>query len=208
MDPGEKFIQDLIKGAMQTEGFMPGGVVGVQRDVMRREEKLAGMGGGIAGGLGGLLGPGAGTLAAGLGAGLQDGNVRSGVGAGLGSMLGGVGGSALGLIDPRLSMLSPILSGVGGAVGQSLARPKESALKTAFVAGRDAALARYKVAFLGAVAPLLGSVAGPALARAGLGKVAPALASGLGNGMKGMAFDTAASMAGGAMGNKLTGQQQ
>lgn len=126
MDPGEKFILDLIKGAHMTEGFMRGGTMNVQRDIMRREEKLAN---------------------------------------------------------------------------------HASALTGAFEQGRAAALAHFKIAFLGAVAPLLGSVAGPALARGAMGKIAPGLAAGLGNGMKGMAFDTAASMAGGAMGQKMTGPQ-
>lgn len=80
--------------------------------------------------------------------------------------------------------------------------------------GVKAAAARFgiKEAF---IAPLLGSIAGPALARAGVGalargaggpalgslgsKVLPHISGGLGGG----AFDAATSMAGGALGNKL-----
>ena len=42
MDFGEKFIQDLMKGACNTEGFVRGSRVGVERQADRgHEEKLA-----------------------------------------------------------------------------------------------------------------------------------------------------------------------
>jgi hypothetical protein len=79
------------------------------------------------------------------------------------------------------------------------------------------AAARYgiKEAFIG---PLLGSIAGPALARAGvgalargaggsaLGGMADRILPRIGGGMGGMAFDAASSMAGSALGNKLQPQ--
>ncbi len=72
--------------------------------------------------------------------------------------------------------------------------------------------AENKEAFIG---PLLGSIAGPALARSGVGALARGAGGGalgsmagkvlprIGGGMGGMAFDAATSMAGGALGDKL-----
>lgn len=102
-----------------------------------------------------------------------------------------------------------------GNVGheEKLANHKLSALEDRYVRGAGAALGALgiKEAFL----PMLGAVAGPMLARAGMGalgrgaagsalgglagKVAPRIAGGLG----GAAFDQAASMAGGAVGQKM-----
>jgi hypothetical protein len=76
-------------------------------------------------------------------------------------------------------------------------------LASAFEAGLETALRQHKVAFLGAVAPLLGSVAGPAIARAGLGRLAPMAAKALGSGVKGQIFDAAASTLGGMAGQHL-----
>lgn len=91
------------------------------------------------------------------------------------------------------------------------------ALTQRYDAGANAALERLSIkeAFL----PMLGAIAGPALARMGLGrlaagaggkmlggiagKVAPRVAGGLG----GAAFDQAAGMAGGALGQRLQPQQ-
>jgi len=119
-------------------------------------------------------------------------------------------------VDPRqlaaLGLLGGSIGGsaLGGHVGQSVARPdrereKQSALADAYSAGEKAALDRFKVAFLGAVAPLIGSIAGPALARGALGRVAPMAAKAIGSGMKGQLFDAAASTVGGMAGQKLTG---
>ncbi len=80
-------------------------------------------------------------------------------------------------------------------------------LKNAYIAGAEAALERLgvKEAFLGAALPMLGSIAAPAVARAGLQRFAPKMLGALGNGFKGQMFDAAASMAGGALGQKMTG---
>lgn len=83
--------------------------------------------------------------------------------------------------------------------------------------GVKAAAARFgiKEAFIG---PLLGSIAAPALARAGVGALAKGAGghalSGMagkvlpriGGGMGSMAFDAATSMAGGALGDRLQSQ--
>lgn len=93
---------------------------------------------------------------------------------------------------------------------------KVARLNNAFTEGMQTAISAFrKEAFL----PLLGAIAGPALARAGLGrlaagaggkmlqgvagKVAPRVAHGLGSG----AFDMAGSIAGQTAGQKLTPQQ-
>lgn len=209
MDIGEKIIQDIIKGAAGAEGFMRGGSVGVERMQLGREEKLASN----YGGLGGLVGP------VGAAAGAEDGSGwRAAGGSLLGGTLGGAAGFGLGALlnNPAAARFLEGAGGMGGsALGGHLGGAKKEeppqgrlrAIADAFTGGKQAAYARYKVAFLGAIAPLLGSVAGPALARGAMGRVAPTLAKGLAGGARGAMFDTAASLAGGALGNKMTGQQ-
>lgn len=111
-----------------------------------------------------------------------------GIGAALGAVPGGSGGAA-----------------VGGHYGG-----KNPALQQAADQGMKDACARYglKEAFLSAIAPLAGAVAGPALARGALGKIAPKMLGGLGTGMKGQAFDMAASMGGQMLGGRLGGGGQ
>jgi hypothetical protein len=87
----------------------------------------------------------------------------------------------------------------------ALGAAQRSALADAYAGGRTAALERFKVGFLGAVAPLIGSIAGPALARGAMGRVAPMAAKAIGTGLKGNLFDAAASTAGAMAGQKLTG---
>lgn len=82
--------------------------------------------------------------------------------------------------------------------------------------GAKTAAARFGVKE--AILPLLGSIAGPMLARAGVGALAKGAGGSalggmagkvlprIGGGMGGMAFDAATSMAGGALGNKLQPQ--
>ncbi len=179
---------------------------------------LGGMGGGA---LGGAAGRGLSRHIQG-----EDGGEKKG------ALFGGAGG----LIPPAAAAAS-MLSGGGAAV-----RPKQPAsppplpqaalnrmhasspfaagpkLGQSYNDGMKAACSAFgvKEAFL----PMLGAVAGPMLARAGMGalgrgvagktlggiagKVAPRIAGGLG----GAAFDQAASMAGGALGQKMMPQQQ
>lgn len=203
---------DLVKGA-ELNSRANGGP-GVNIDIARgdnaREEKLASVpgviGGGLLGGLGGTLG---GSLA----------------GAGAGALLGRL----TGMSPNEAHELSALLGMGGGAVGGAggmmaggaagkddpsmLQRLKGGALEARYLEGAKQAAAALgiKEAFL----PMLGAIAGPTLARAGLGalgrgvagkalggiagKVAPRIAGGLG----GAAFDQAASMAGGALGQKM-----
>lgn len=95
-------------------------------------------------------------------------------------------------------------------IEEKLASLVGTGLRAPYDRGAQAAYARFglKHAFLGALAPLAGSIAGPALARGALGKIAPAMAKGLGQGFKGQAFDMAASMGGQMLGSKLMGGQQ
>lgn len=79
---------------------------------------------------------------------------------------------------------------------------KEAALGHAWLSGARAAEQRYKVAFLGALAPMVGSVLGPAAARAGLSRLGARVGTGLGGNL----FDAAASTAGGMLGSRLGGQ--
>lgn len=231
----DKFIADLVKGAelnSRANGG-PGVNVLISRDNTGHEEKLANHAA-----LGALMGsiamPGFGApIGAALGA--DEGQRGS---AAIGSVLGGAGGAlaggGLGVLggiltgNPELAkLLGAAGAGIGGVSGMMYGasrgghadtlgekiRGKFSALEDRYVAGADAAARALgvKVAFL----PMLGAIAGPTLARAGLsalgrgvagkalsgiaGKVAPRIAGGLG----GAAFDQAASMAGGALGQKM-----
>lgn len=230
MDIADKIIADLIKGAQETEGFLRGGSVGVEIGKPNgHEEKLAfdlsallqnptvvhGLVGAGLGGVGGAL------------AGGEDHRLSGG-------LRGALAGGALSVVadHPAIQrqliekagpaiMNNPvgvplaIAGGLGiplgaGALAGATAREKKhpeekkAALSTAYETGVQAAQARFKVAFLGAIAPLLGSVAAGPLARAGLGKLAPRIAGSLGQGFKGQLFDAAASTAGGLLGDRLT----
>lgn len=210
----DRFIADLVKGASSNlrENGGPGVNIIVSRENRGREEKLASIGGALGGG---LLGGGAGALGGSL------------AGAGTGALLAkllrldpSVGqelGSALGLGGAAVGGLGGAAAGT--AAGQEDRKPglmdrlKGASLTAHYDAGIKAAADAFgvKEAFL----PMLGAIAGPALARFGLGrlaagaggrmlgglasKVAPRIAGGLG----GMAFDQAAGMAGGALGQHM-----
>lgn len=134
-------------------------------------------------------------------------------------MLGDVAGGGL----AKLLHLNPQM---GNQIGRSVGRATGAAygaqlgndkLGEARDKGARAAATRFdiKEAFIG---PLLGSLAGPALARAGVGALAKGVGGAalgsmagkvlprIGGGMGGLAFDAATSMAGGALGNKLQPQ--
>ena len=181
-------------------------------------------------GLGGLLLPGLGApIGAALGA--DEGQGLSAAGS---TLLGGLGGSAvgsaagggigalLGLLanNPRAgaalgSAIGGGAGGIGGALyGANRGGEAPHKLGQACEAGIHSAAARFgvKEAFIG---PLLGSVAGPMLARAGvgalargvggkaLGGVAGKVLPRIGSGMGGMAFDAATSAAGSALGDRF-----
>jgi len=225
----DKFIADLVKGA--SHHLRENGGVGVNIVVSRenhgREEKLAfdasalmrsPLGGAALGaGVGGLA-----SLVSGDEHPLRDAVIGAGVGGlhgNLSSQLHGIdtvardtaalaqpaAAEALSRMDYNLwPKAQKLIYGHAGKYG---------ALTDHYTAGAEAALGALgiKVAFL----PMLGAIAGPTLARAGLGalgrgvagkalggiagKVAPRIAGGLG----GAAFDQAASMAGGALGQKM-----
>lgn len=204
---------------------------------------LAGGAGGAA--LGGFGGMHAGHALAGLMNKDQDLGALIGMLAGGG--LGGMGGSALGghlgqnvarPDEKKQAMFSttrPSVAANSAITGKAPAKPppipapKNNAHETSpfkappktaqehYDAGVRAALERFGVKE--AIAPLIGAIAGPMLARKGLGMAAGRLGGGaLGRaaggalnmanagGMRGMAFDQAASMAGGALGQKMQGQ--
>ena len=217
----DKIIEDLIKGAQASEGFMRGSRVNVEVQRHGEEQKLANHAG-LGAGLGSLLGhtiplPGGGiaSTAAGAALGAEPGH-RGGAALGAlggdlaGSIAGSVGGGALAeLLHTNPTLLKQILGTAGGAAGATLGANKMSALDDACVAGVKAACERFgvKEAFLGAALPLLGSMAGPALARAGAARFAPGLAKAVSGGIGSHAFDMGASMLGGAMGQRMAGPQ-
>jgi hypothetical protein len=236
----DKFIADLVKGAENTQGFMRGGrvTVEVQREPRGREEKLAADTSTLIGGL-----PFMGPSLAGLNAAAHDGSMGSGLltggGAGLGQLLGTVGGGALGaaaghgvgslagIDEEKARIIGALLGALGGNVGggmlgaaggRALGAPndKRGAFEASYVDGIKAAATafRLKEAFL----QMIGALAGPMLARAGIGAAAKRVGGGmLGNmarkvapkiqgGMGGAAFDMAGSLAGQAAGDRLQGQ--
>lgn len=222
----DKIIEDLVKGAQASKAaFVRGGSVNVeiQRD-RGHETKLANhaaLGGALAGPLGAAIGadPGQRMQAAG-------GSLLGGMGGGLAGGMGGAGlGALIGALLKNPELGASLGSGIGGlggsiagsAYGAHKATEKESSLHGDFAEGVKAACATFgiKEAFL----PLLGAIAGPMLARAGVGalargaggkmlggiagKVAPRIAGGMG----GAAFDMAASSAGQGVGQKMMPQQ-
>lgn len=228
----DRFIEDIVKAAKesfaQSPRRQPGEALHVQ---------ISGSGGhklanhaALGAGVGGLLLPGLGApIGAAIGAdegqGLSaaGGTILGGLGGGaLGSAAGGGIGALLGLLanNPRAgAALGSAIGGGAGGIGGALYganRGGEAPGKLGQVCedGMRTAAARFgvKEAFLG---PLLGSVAGPMLARAGvgalargaggsaLGGIAGKVLPRIGGGMGGMAFDAATSMAGGALGDKL-----
>lgn len=234
----EKFIEDIVKGASTsfagTRGRLPDERLFVQRSGSR-EEKIANHAG-LGALAGGMMLPGVGApIGAALGA--DDGQRAQ---AAIGSVLGGVGGAGLGAVgggglgallgalahNPSLGAqigagAGAGLGGIGGMMyGAQKGGHKESLvdkLSEARIDGVKSAATRFgvKEAFLG---PLLGSIAGPVMARAGVGALARGAGGGalgslagkimphIGGGMGGAAFDAATSMAGSAIGNRLQPQ--
>lgn len=234
----DQFIADIIKAAKesfaQTPRRQPGETLHIQ--ISGSEGHKFANHAGLGALAGGLMLPGIGApVGAAIGA---DGGQRGS--AAIGSVLGGVGGAGLGAaggggLGALLGALAhnPGLgaqigagmgAGVGGVGGMMYGAQKgghkdsiADKLSAARDQGTEAAAARFgiKTAFLG---PLLGSVAGPAMARAGIGALARGAGGSalggmaskvmphIGGGMGGMAFDAASSMAGGALGNKLQPQ--
>lgn len=208
----DKIIEDLIKGAERA-----GAKVELQGS-LGREEKLASNYGGLGGGLGTLLGHAAsrgihGFASApggmmGAAAGADPGmGMRAAGGSLLGGAVGGIAGGGLGTLlgHPELAGLLSLIGETGGSAYGGHVGGKNPALAQAQQEGAKAACARFgiKHAFLGALAPMAGMMAGPALARGALGKIAPRMAAGLGQGLKGGLFDAAGSMGGAALGERL-----
>lgn len=229
----DRFIEDLVKAAKESFARSPKRQPGEELHV-----QISGGGGqklanhaALGAGVGGLLVPGIGApIGAAIGAdpgqGLSaaGGTILGGLGGGAaGSVAGGGLGALLGLLahNPRAGAAigSAIGGGVGG-IGGALYGANRGGERTAGVldeaclAGAKTAAARFGVreAFIG---PLLGSIAGPMMARAGVGALARGVGGKalggmagkvlprIGGGIGGMAFDAATSMAGGALGDKL-----
>ncbi len=234
----DKFIADLVKGAevnSRANGG-PGVNILISRDSNGREEKLAAdfgallrsplggaaLGAGV-GGLAGLvgddghplrdavLGAGIGGLHGSLSRGM--GNVRNDIAHGFQRSEAIAQPAALEALQQMHARPGADYGTIDKAVNAINTPFKGGALKDRYAHGAGAALGALgiKEAFL----PMLGAIAGPMLARAGMGalgrgaagsaigglasKVAPRIAGGIG----GAAFDQAASMAGGALGQKV-----
>lgn len=237
----DRFIEDIVKAARESFAKSPRRQPGEELHVQVSGSgglKLANHAG-LTAGLGSLIGMagvggGAGMLTTPLGAalGADEGNRWQAAGGALageraGSTLGGLTGGGIATLlhmDPRLGrQIGQLLGGAGGAAygahqmgkdRRDILQRASDKLSTARNEGVKSAMTRFgvKEAFIG---PLLGSIAGPMMARAGVGALArgaggKALGSmaskalpHIGGGMGGMAFDAATSMAGGALGDKL-----
>jgi hypothetical protein len=203
----DQIIEDLIKGAKQA------GAQVELRGSLGRETKLASNYGGLGGSVGSLIGGRMGVPLAGGMAGAAMGadpgmGMRAAGGSLIGGGIGGLAGAGLSTLvgHPELAGYIQALTQMGGSALGGHYGGQNPALHEAAEEGTKAAFDRFGVkhAFLGALAGMAGSLAGPSLARGALGKIAPTVAKGLGQGMKGMAFDTAASMGGQALGNRLS----
>lgn len=222
MDIAQKIIDDLIKGAAASEGFVRGSRMQVQiGEAQGHETKLASIGGALGGG---VLGGGAGALGGGL------------AGAGTGALLG-----KLLHLDPSLAQELGTMLGMGGAAaggiggaaagaaaGQEphhpslMERIKGGGLDERYTKGAKAAATRFgiKEAFLGSLLPLAGSALGGMGLRAGAGALAkgaggkmlgglaskalPHMAGGIG----GAATDAIGGSLGGMLGQRLSPQRQ
>ncbi len=237
----DRFVEDLIKAAKESFARSPRRQPGETLHVQisgSTGHKLANHAG-ITAGLGSLAGLGGtggglGILTTPIGAaiGADAGNRWQAAGGALagelaGSTLGGLAGGGLASLlhmDPRMGrQIGELAGGAGGAAfgAHQMGEDRRNMLQRAgdkLSAARDngarAAAARFgvKEAFIG---PLLGSIAGPMMARAGVGALARGAGGAalggmaskvmphIGGGMGSMAFDAASSMAGGALGDKL-----
>lgn len=231
----DRFIEDIVKAARESFAQSPRRQPGEELHVEIRGSgghKLANHAG-LGALAGGLMLPGIGApIGAAIGADEGQrgtaaiGSVLGGVGgAGLGALGGGGLGALLGSLAHNPGLGAQIGAGMGagvGGLGGMMYGAQRGGHRDSIVdklsAARDegvkAAAARFgvKKAFIG---PLLGSIAGPALARAGVGALARGAGGSalggmagrilprIGGGMGGMAFDAASSMAGSALGDKL-----
>lgn len=237
----DRFIEDLIKAAKESFARsprrQPGETLHVQMSG-NSGQKLANHAG-LGALAGGLMLPGIGAP---IGAAMGADEGQRGTAA-IGSILGGAGGAGLGALgvgglsaglgtllhSPEMGRQLGMLgtgagAGLGGVAGMMYGAQKgghkdsiADKLSSARYEGTRSAAARFgiKEAFIG---PLLGSIAGPAMARAGVGALARGAGGSalggmaskvlphIGGGMGGMAFDAASSMAGGALGNRLQPQ--
>lgn len=220
----DKILADLIKGAQASEGFVRGSRANVEIQRHGEEQKLAGhsgLGAAFGGPVGAALGADPGReLEAAKGSfmgGLKGTSIGAGIGAGLGGLAALTGGGAESILPLLLAGggIGSYAGSIAGAAGAGdkpslLDRLKGGSLDEACAAGVKAACDRFgiKEAFLGALMPMLGSVAGPALARAGAARFAPGLAQMASKGLGSHAFDMGASALGGAVGQRLAGPQQ
>lgn len=231
----DQFIEGLIKAAKESFAKSPRRQPGEELHVQtsgNSGHKLANHAA-LGAGVGTLLLPGLGApIGAAIGA-----DKGQAVPAAAGTILGGMGGGALGALSggglgaligalagrPSTGAgLGSALGGAAGGIGGMLYGAQRGGHKDSIVdkisaarnEGVKAAAIRFNIkeAFIG---PLLGSIAGPAMARAGVGALARGAGGNalsgmagkvlprIGGGMGGMAFDAASSMAGSALGDKL-----
>lgn len=212
-----KIIDDLVKGAQATEGFVRGSKVNVELGQDRgREEKLAS-----------YMPAAAGLLGKGIGAAARNPRAALGLaGAGVGALSGAAGAESGHRMEG--AMKGGLVGGGVGLAGQAAASAlgrkypselmqgiasKSASLQNYYIQGNQAAVSAFgvKTAFLGAVLPIAGQLLGGTALRAGTGalargvggkalgniasKVLPRMNSGIG----GMAAD----MAGGALGGRV-----
>ena len=109
MVDANKIIEDIIKGAQQTEGFMRGGAMGIERQILGEETKLAGDHAGLGAALGGPIG-----AAIGAESGHRGDAALGSLGGGLaGSVAGGGAGALIGLLARNPALAAQL--GIGGA---------------------------------------------------------------------------------------------
>lgn len=203
----DKFIADLVKGASanKRENGGPGVDIIVSRENRGHEVKLAHNHAGVGAAIGGPIGA---AIGADSGHRLQ-----AAGGSMLGTAAGGLGGSAIGALLGTLAGNPGAGAGIGGSLGAlagniygghrggepdsmlERARNKISALESRYASGSTAA----KLAFLGALAGMAGSVGGGMLAR----KALPHL-----TGLAGHAAEMGGQMLGGSVAQHMTQPQQ
>jgi hypothetical protein len=170
MVDANKIIEDIIKGAQQTEGFMRGGTVGIERQILGEETKLSGDHAGLGAALGGPIG-----AAIGAESGHRGDAALGSLGGGLaGGVAGGGAGALIGLLarNPALAAQLGIgggnLGGFAGSIygahemGKSHSQrfqdklSADNALPAAYFAGAKEACDHFKVGFAGLAAGLAG----------------------------------------------------
>ena len=188
----DKIIEDIIKGAQETEGFMRGGTMGIERQTIGTETKLAGGHPGLGAALGGPLG-----AAIGAESGHRGDAALGSIGGGLaGGFAGGGAGALIGLLARNPGLAAALGIGgaaIGGTAGNiygahemgkshsqrlqdklsSVKVEDNTVLPNAYGKGIKAACDRYKVAW-GALLSGLGRLGGTAATAA---KASPAVRS-------------------------------